>query len=123
MRLPGKTALAKGSASKFAAEIVRVLADESAKVVPFELNHDRAQAIGERIGAGAAAITPDVAKRSDVDRALDKAGELGRGGFDIILNKVRWTHGNKPILEVAEEVCAPPLASCAIRAWHGAPCP
>lgn len=103
MRLQGKTALVTGAASGFGAEIVRVFAREGAKVVLFDLDGPGAEAVAAGIGPAAAAVTGDVTRRADVDRALDSASEHGGGGFDIIVNNAGWTHRNKPLLEVTED--------------------
>ena len=103
MRLRGKTAVVTGAASGFGAEIGRVFAREGAKVVLFDLNGPGAEAVAAAIGPAAAAVAGDVTVRADVDRALDAATELGRGGFDVIVNNAGWTHRNKPLLEVTEE--------------------
>ena len=103
MRLEGKTALVTGAASGFGAEIARVFAREGAKVCIFDLSGPGAETVARDIGPAAVAVTGDVTRRADVDRALDTVGELGNGKFDIVVNNAGWTHRNKPLLEVTEE--------------------
>ena len=103
MRLEGKTALVTGAASGFGAEIARVFAREGAKVGIFDLNGSGAQTVAREIGPAAVAISGDVTRRADVDRALDAASQLGEGQLDIVVNNAGWTHRNKPLLEVTED--------------------
>ena len=103
MRLEGKTALVTGAASGFGAEIARVFAREGAKVGIFDLNGSAAEALAREIGRSTVAVTGDVTRRADVDRALDATSDLGQGKLDIIVNNAGWTHRNKPLLDVTED--------------------
>ena len=103
MRLEGKTALVTGAASGFGAEIARVFAREGAKVGIFDLNGSAAEALAREIGGSAVAVTGDVTRRADVDRALDATSDLGQEKLDIIVNNAGWTHRNKPLLDVTED--------------------
>lgn len=103
MRLEGKTALVTGAASGFGAEIARVFAHEGAKVGIFDLNGAAAEALAREIGRSAVAVTGDVTRRADVDRALDATSALGQGKLDIVVNNAGWTHRNKPLLDVTED--------------------
>jgi 3-oxoacyl-[acyl-carrier protein] reductase len=101
MRLKDKTALVTGAGQGFGYGIAEVFAREGARVACLDLKSDVADAAARRIGAGAIALTADVSKREDVERAARQAIEaLGR--VDIVVNNAGTTHRNKPIMEVEE---------------------
>jgi len=101
MRLDGKAALVTGAGQGFGYGIAEVFAREGARVACLDLKSEVAVAAAKRIGAGAIALTADVSKREDVERAAKQAIEsLGR--IDIVVNNAGTTHRNKPIMEVEE---------------------
>lgn len=51
---------------------------------------------------GAVAVTGDVTKRADIDKAVATAVE-NFGKLDIVVNNAGWSFRNKPILDVTEE--------------------
>ncbi|MBJ3762036.1 SDR family oxidoreductase [Maribius pontilimi] len=102
MRLKGKTALVTGGGAGFGAEIVRSFAREGAKVVILDLNGEAAEATAKEVGDAARAVTGDVTRAGDIEKAVNAAKEFG-GRLDIVVNNAGWTHRNKPILDVTEE--------------------
>jgi 3-oxoacyl-[acyl-carrier protein] reductase len=101
MRLKDKKALVTGAGQGFGYGIAEVFAREGARVACLDLKSDVADAAARRIGAGAIALTADVSKREDVERAARQAIEAF-GRVDIVVNNAGTTHRNKPIMEVEE---------------------
>ncbi len=101
MRLKGKVAIVTGAASGFGAEIARLYAREGARVVIADLNEAGAQKVAAEIGLDAIAVTCDVSKRPDIDRAVKTALDTF-GGLDIVVNNAGYTHQNQPFLNVDE---------------------
>ena len=60
-----------------------------------------AEAAARRLGPAAIALTGDVSKRDDVERAARAAIEAF-GRVDIVVNNAGTTHRNKPLMEVEE---------------------
>jgi 3-oxoacyl-[acyl-carrier protein] reductase len=101
MRLKDKTALVTGAGQGFGYGIAEAFIREGARVACLDVKGEVAEAAAKRIGAGAIALTADVSKREDVERAAKQAIEaLGR--IDIVVNNAGITHRNKPIMEVEE---------------------
>ena len=101
MRLKGKAALVTGAGQGFGYGIAEVFAREGARVACLDLKGDVADAAAKRVGADAIALTADVSKRDDVERAAKQAIEaLGR--IDIVVNNAGTTHRNKPVMEIEE---------------------
>jgi 3-oxoacyl-[acyl-carrier protein] reductase len=101
MRLKDKTALVTGAGQGFGFGIAEVFAREGARVACLDLKSDVAEAAAKRLGGGAIALTADVSKREDVERAATQAiAAFGR--VDIVVNNAGTTHRNKPLMEVTE---------------------
>lgn len=101
MRLKNKVAIVTGGASGFGAAIARHFVDEGAKVVILDLNGEGAARVAGNTGQ-AVAVTGDVTKRADIDRAVATAlNTFGR--LDIVVNNAGWSYRNKPMLEVTED--------------------
>jgi 3-oxoacyl-[acyl-carrier protein] reductase len=101
MRLKGKTALVTGAGQGFGFGIAEIFAREGARVACLDLRSDVAEAAAKRFGAGAIALTADVSKREDVERAAKQTIEAF-GRVDIVVNNAGTTHRNKPIMEVTD---------------------
>ncbi|MBX2805213.1 MAG: SDR family oxidoreductase [Hyphomicrobiales bacterium] len=102
MRLENKTALVTGAASGFGKAIAERFAAEGARVAVVDINAEGAKAVAGAIGDHAIALTCDVAKADDINRAVaataDAFGEVG-----IVINNAGWSHKNQPLLDVDEE--------------------
>ena len=102
MRLSNKTALVTGAAQGFGLGIAETFAREGAKVALVDLQQGPNEAAAKRIGGGAIALTCDVAKRDQVEKAVQETIRAF-GRLDIVVNNAGTTHRNKPMLEVTEE--------------------
>ena len=98
MRLQGKTALVTGAASGFGKGIAEVYAREGARVAVVDLNAEGARAVAAELGDSAIAITCDVSKAEDVNRAVEDPRASFRG-LDIVVNNAGWTNPNRPLME------------------------
>ena len=101
MRRKGTTALVTGAGQGFGFGIAETFVREGARVACLDLRADIAEAAARRFGAGAIALTADVSKREDVDRAAKVAIE-SFGRVDIVVNNAGSTHRTKPLMEVEE---------------------
>jgi 3-oxoacyl-[acyl-carrier protein] reductase len=102
MRLATKTALVTGAAQGFGLGIAETFAREGARVVVLDINGAAAGEAASQVGRGAIALSCDVAKGADVDRAVEEAiRQLGR--LDIVVNNAGTSHRNQPMLDVTEE--------------------
>ena len=101
MRLQGKTALVTGAASGFGRGIAETFAREGARVAIVDLNAEGAREVAAAIGGAAIALTCDVSKAEDVNRAV-KDTRAAFGGLDIVVNNAGWTNPNRPLMETDE---------------------
>jgi 3-oxoacyl-[acyl-carrier protein] reductase len=101
MRLRGKTALVTGAGQGFGYGVAETFAREGARVACLDLKAEIAEAAAKRFGDGAIALTADVSRREDVERAAKQAIEAF-GRVDIVVNNAGTTHRNKPLMEVEE---------------------
>ena len=101
MRLKGKTALVTGAGQGFGYGIAETFVREGARVACLDVKAEIAEAAAKRLGPTAIAITADVSKREDVERAARIAIEAF-GRVDIVVNNAGTTHRNKPLMEVEE---------------------
>ena len=101
MRLQGKTALVTGAASGFGRGIAETLAREGARVAIVDLNAEGAREVAAAIGGAAIALTCDVSKAEDVNRAVEDT-RAAFGGLDIVVNNAGWTNPNRPLMETDE---------------------
>jgi 3-oxoacyl-[acyl-carrier protein] reductase len=100
MRLKGKTALVTGAGQGFGLGIAEIFAREGARVACLDLKAEIAEAAAKRFGGGIA-ISADVSKRDDVERAAKTVIEAF-DRVDIVVNNAGTTHRNKPLMEVEE---------------------
>ncbi len=101
MRLKGKAALVTGAGQGFGYGIAETFAREGARVACLDMKAEVAEAAARRLGPAAIALTADVSKRDDVERAA-KAAIEAFGRVDIVVNNAGTTHRNKPLMEVEE---------------------
>ena len=101
MRLRGKGAVVTGAAQGFGLAIAETFAREGARVALFDLNGEAAKAAATKIGGGALAVSCDVSRKDEVDRAA-KAAIDSFGRIDILVNNAGTTYRNRPMLEVDE---------------------
>ena len=101
MRLQGKTALVTGAASGFGRGIAETFAREGARVAIVDLNAEGAREAAAAVGGAAIALTCDVSKAEDVNRAVEDT-RAAFGGLDIVVNNAGWTNPNRPLMETDE---------------------
>ena len=99
-RLADKIAIVTGAASGFGRGIAERFAQEGARVVVADCNGEGAKSVAEEIGG--IAVEADVSHAADVDRMIDAA--CAQGGLDILVNNAGFTHPNRPLLELDEEM-------------------
>ncbi|MEO8136763.1 MAG: SDR family oxidoreductase [Betaproteobacteria bacterium] len=94
MRLQNRVALITGAGQGIGAACARRFAEEGAAVMLADIEPDKATALAtalERDGHPAAFVQTDVARRADVDAAVDATvGRFGR--IDILVNNAGVTH-------------------------------
>lgn len=102
MRLEGKTALITGAASGFGLGMAQRFVNEGANVVIADMNAQGAKDTADALGAKALAVTCDVSKGDDVNRAVAQTIDAF-GTPDIVINNAGWTNKNSPLLDTDEE--------------------
>ena len=106
MRLKNKTAIITGAANGIGAEIARTYAREGANVLLADLDLAKAQTVAQEItaqgGARAVAVQCDVAKKEEVQKAVDACVERF-GTEDIIVNNAGITLPACPVEEITPE--------------------
>jgi 3-oxoacyl-[acyl-carrier protein] reductase len=101
-RLAGKVAIVTGAGGGFGEGIAKLFAAEGAKVGVLDLRGDAAERVAKEIGADAIALTADVTKRDQMEKAVQAV--VGKFGVpNVFVNNAGWTHRNKPMLEVTED--------------------
>ena len=92
MKLRGKTALVTGGGRGIGRAISLALAQEGAQVAVLDILGDNAAAVAreiEAMGVKALALTADLTKRAQVDRAVaDTLSQFGQ--IDILVNNAGW---------------------------------
>jgi NAD(P)-dependent dehydrogenase (short-subunit alcohol dehydrogenase family) len=88
-RLEGKVAVVTGGASGIGAATVRLFAGEGAKVVIADLQEGVAQELAEELGEDVRAVGCNVARETDVERAIGVAVERW-GRLDVLFNNARF---------------------------------
>ena len=106
MRLKNKTAIITGAANGIGAAIARTYAREGANVLLADLDLAKAQTVAQEItaqgGARAVAVQCDVAKKEEVQKAVDACVERF-GTVDIIVNNAGITLPACPVEEITPE--------------------
>jgi 3-oxoacyl-[acyl-carrier protein] reductase len=102
MSLAGKTALVTGAARGIGFAIAARLAADGARVAVVDLDGAAAETAARRLGSQTVAVTADVTRTADVDRAvkvpLDRWGRL-----DIVVNNAGITGRTVPLWELTDE--------------------
>lgn len=102
MSLAGKTALVTGAARGIGFAVAARLAADGARVTVVDLDGAAGEAAAKRLGSQAVAVTADVTRTADVDRAvkvpLDRWGRL-----DIVVNNAGITGRTVPLWELTDE--------------------
>jgi 2-hydroxycyclohexanecarboxyl-CoA dehydrogenase len=91
-RFAGKVVVVTGGGGGIGGATCRRFAREGAKVAVFDLNLDAAGKVAaqiEQAGGVAAAFACDIAKRAEVDAAVDAAG-MKLGPIDVLINNAGW---------------------------------
>lgn len=105
MRLKDKAAIITGAANGIGAEIARTYAREGAYVVLADLDLAKAQTVAEEIGQSggkAVAVACDVAKKEEVQKAVDTCVEHF-GTVDIMVNNAGITLPACPVEDITPE--------------------
>jgi 2-hydroxycyclohexanecarboxyl-CoA dehydrogenase len=104
VRLKGKTALVTGGGQGIGRAIAVALAREGAQVAVLDVLGERAEAVRreiEALGVKGLALTADLRKRADVERAI--AEIIAQWGqLDVVVNNAGWDR-MQPFLESDEE--------------------
>jgi 3-oxoacyl-[acyl-carrier protein] reductase len=100
-RLEGKAAFVTGAAQGFGQAIAETFTREGARVAIADLQKEKAEVVAKAIGKSALALSCDVSKAADVERAAKQA-ITAFGRVDILVNNAGTTHRNQPMLEVDE---------------------
>jgi len=101
MRLADKTAIVTGAGSGIGRCIAETFAREGARVAVLDVKADAAKAAAADIRNGAIALACDVARKAEIDAAL-QATLAAFGGLDILVNNAGVAHVNKPVTEIDE---------------------
>src|SRR5437764_1526227 len=101
MRLKDKTAIVTGAGSGMGQCIAETFAREGARVAVLDVNAEAAKRVAAGIGNGAIALTCDVARKGEIDAAI-QAALAAFGRLDILVNNAGVAHVNKPVTEIAE---------------------
>jgi 2-hydroxycyclohexanecarboxyl-CoA dehydrogenase len=91
-RFAGKVVVVTGGGGGIGGATCRRFAREGAKVAVFDLNLDAAGKVAaqiEQAGGVAAAFACDIARRAEVDAAVDAAGTK-LGPIDVLINNAGW---------------------------------
>ncbi|MCL4766235.1 MAG: glucose 1-dehydrogenase [Hyphomicrobiaceae bacterium] len=102
MKLEDKIAIVTGGASGFGKAIAETYAREGARVMVADINGQGAREVANGIGASAAHIACDVAKKGDVEAMVAEAVKAF-GGLDIMVNNAGYTHRNQSLMNIGEE--------------------
>jgi 3-oxoacyl-[acyl-carrier protein] reductase len=104
MRMKDKVAVVTGGGSGFGEGIARRFAEEGAKVVVNDVNHQAGDKVARDIkeaGGTAMFVKADVAVSAEVKAMVEKTlSSYGR--LDCMVNNAGVTHKNRPMLEVDE---------------------
>ncbi|MEK7340645.1 MAG: SDR family oxidoreductase [Candidatus Binatota bacterium] len=105
MRLENKVAIVTGAGRNIGEEIVKLFAQEGARVAVVDLDKGRGERVAGEINAAhrdhALQCICDVSSSSDVEKMVRAVAQKW-GGVDILVNNAAWTD-RKNILDLTEE--------------------
>ena len=102
MRLKDKSCFVTGAASGFGEGIAQKFTDEGARVAVVDIDAENAKRVADKIGNGAIAVTCDVTKADQVEKAIATVmDDFGR--IDTLVNNAGWSNKNAPLMETDEE--------------------
>ncbi len=105
-RLAGRVALITGASRGIGAATVRLFAQEGARVVLAARSEEVIAHLAEEIRVGGGEALPveaDVSKSTSVEELIKRAVEA-YGRLDFAVNNAGVAGGNKPLMEVSEDV-------------------
>jgi 3-oxoacyl-[acyl-carrier protein] reductase len=100
-QLEGKVATDTGGAAGFGEGIVRLFAEQGARVVLADLDAATGEALARQLGAVARLVRSDVSVGADVATLVPACAE-SFGVPDILANNAGTSHANQPMLNVDE---------------------
>lgn len=105
MRLENRVAIVTGAGRNIGEEIVKLFAQEGARVAVVDLDKGRGEKVAEEINAKhqgrALPVVCDVSSGSDVEKMVKTVVQKW-GGVDILVNNAAWTD-HKNIFDLTEE--------------------
>jgi NAD(P)-dependent dehydrogenase (short-subunit alcohol dehydrogenase family) len=102
MSLQGRAALVTGAARGIGLAIAERLRRDGARVALVDLDAAGAEAASQALGEGTLAITADVTRTAEVERAVGTVRERW-GRLDIVVNNAGITGGSRPIWELGDD--------------------
>jgi 3-oxoacyl-[acyl-carrier protein] reductase len=100
--LAGRTALVTGAGRGIGLAITERLIAEGARVALVDRDAPAVEREAKRLGAAAMAVTADVTRPDDVERAVNAAEGWG-GGLDVVVNNAGITGRSYPIWELSDQ--------------------
>jgi NAD(P)-dependent dehydrogenase (short-subunit alcohol dehydrogenase family) len=100
--LAGRTALVTGAGRGIGLAITERLIADGARVALVDRDAPAVEREAKRLGAAAMAVTGDITRTDDVERAVDAAERWG-GGLEIVVNNAGITGRSYPIWELTDQ--------------------
>ena len=105
MKLENKVAVVTGAGRNIGEEIVKIFAEEGARVAIVDLDKGRGEKVAREVNAAhrdrAMAVVCDVSSSADVEKMVGAVTQKW-GGVDILVNNAAWTD-RKNILDLTEQ--------------------
>ena len=106
MKLENKVAVVTGAGRNIGEEIVKIFAEEGARVAIVDLDKGRGEKVAEEVNAAhpgcAMAVVCDVSSAADVEKMVVAVTQKWGGVIDILVNNAAWTD-RKNILDLTEQ--------------------
>ena len=106
MKLENKVAVVTGAGRNIGEEIVKIFAEEGARVAIVDLDKGRGEKVAAEVNAAhpgcAMALVCDVSSAADVEKMVGAVTQKWGGGIDILVNNAAWTD-RKNILDLTEQ--------------------